>query len=56
MCPQKEPKHFGKVGDTHQKINSMYNMSTKTFEEGKVIEWWHLQNPLLTTERIDEVE
>lgn len=57
MCPQKEPKHFGKVGDTHQKIssmlNSMYNTSTKNFEEGKNIEWRLLQNPLLTAEWIN---
>ncbi|XP_036291621.1 STAM-binding protein isoform X6 [Pipistrellus kuhlii] len=42
-----EPKHFGKVGDAHQKIssmlNSMYNTSTKNLEEGKNIEWRLLQ-------------
>ena len=54
MCPQKVPTHLGKVGDIRQKtnsiLNSMYNISTKNFEEGKMVKWRYLQSPLLTAE------
>lgn len=54
MCPQKVPTHLGKVGDIRQKtnsiLNSMYNISTKNFEEGKMVKWRHLQSPVLTAE------
>ena len=54
MCPQKVPKHFGEMGDIHQKIDSMlttmYNKSTRDYEERRIIKWRCLKNPLLTAE------